>query len=342
MTEMSSRKGPYKASVEKAMQWILSHQQADGSFGPVETMSHYMVLGAALLYTGHADAASRLMPALRRLFLKQDGSLDAPEIRAGRPSALLERGYAPSWIIYSSHLNHAYDISLRNMPYLLRLQDPKSGGMFGTQEHAAAGKGIVNAAVTCVAGQAALTTGYLREARSMGDHLVNNLLAHNPDLSKRFYPVWDTERGLRTDSDAPSAPNMPRVLQRFEPNQHHFLTGMMIAFLTDLHAVTNENKYLDAALEMYEFGAGGSPSIYENTLSHKFAWGCAWLYRQTQMPKCLESACLVCDYLVRSQEQEGSFVHWGLVKSAEEWPYSPRLNTTAQFALWISRTLNLL
>ena len=342
MMAMNTRKELYKRSVENGMKWILSHQITDGSFGKVETMSHYMVLGASLLYTGNAEAAARLVPALRRLFVREDGSFDPPEVRAGRQSALQERGYSPSWMIYSCHLNHAFDISLRAMPYLLRLQDPKTGGMFGTWEHAQAGKGIINTAVTSVAGQAALTTGYVDEAKRMGDHLVKNVIRNNPDLSKRFYPIWDTEHGVRTDAEAPQSANMPRLLQRFEPNQHHYITGMIMGFLVELYEVTRESSYLDGAKAIYDFAAGGNEHIYRNTLSHKFAWGCAWLYRQTQVTKYLESACRVCDYLVEIQEPDGSFVHWGLVKSADEWPYSPRLNITAQFTLWISRTMDLL
>lgn len=342
MTTPAQRKQIYRTSVGRALDWILSHQQRDGSFGPVETMSHYMVLGAALLYTGHGEAAGRLIRALKARFVTSDGSFDPPEVRAGRKSALLERGYAPAWLIYSSHVNLAYDISLRAMPHLLALQDPKGGGMFGSMEDAQLGKGIVNCAVTCVAGQAALTTGYLGQAVRMADHLVDNLLARNPDLTRRFYPVWDTERGLRTDDDAPEGPNMPRVIDRFGTNQHHYLTGMMIGFLTDVYRATGRERYLDGALTVFEFAAGGSPALYETTLAHKFAWGASWLYRLTENPVHLEAACRVCDYLTAHQERDGSFVHRALVKSADEWPYSPRLNITAQFALWISRTEALL
>jgi hypothetical protein len=245
-------------------------------------------------------------------------------------------------MIYSSHLNLALDISLRAMPQLLSLQDSRSGGMFGTAEDAERGRGIINAAVTSVACQAALVTGRLEAARRMADHLVDNLLAHNRELHERFYPIWDTEHGLRTDEDAPISPNMPRVLLRHEPGQHHFLSGMMIAVLVDAYGTFDDTKYLDAALALYEFAAGGTPAIFHSTASHKFAWGCAWLYRQTGDARHLESACRVCDYLVEIQEGDGSFVHWAFVRSADEWPYSPRLNITAQFALWISRTLHLL
>ncbi len=342
MSLTEQRKQLYRQSVNRAIGWMLAHQQDDGGFGPVERMSHYMLAGASLLYGGHAEAAARLMPVLKKLYGRPEGGFDPPEIRAGLPGALRERGYAPSWMIYSSHVNLALDISLPAMPQLLELRDPATGGMFGSLEDARRGKGIIHTAVTSVACQAAIVTGHIAQARRMADHLVDNVLCRNPDLSKAFYPVWDTEGGIRTDAETPPFPNMPPVLLRHERDQHHYLTGMMIGALTDVYRVTRERKYLDAALEIYEFVAGGTPAVYASTASHKLAWGCAWLYRETGKPEHLESACRLCDYLAGIQEADGSFVHWAFVKSANDWPYSPRLNITGQFALWIARTLHVL
>jgi hypothetical protein len=336
------RKAEYLESVHRAQEWIVSHQQADGGFGPeVETLSHHMAVPASLLQTGHPEEAAKLVAYIKKRFILADGAFNMPEWKAGRPSALFEYCYAPSWVVYGGHLNGAFDVSLPAMPHILAFQDAGTGGMFGSAQDKDRKKGLISAPVTCIAGQAALTTGYLAEAKRMGDHILR-LIEKNPDLNKEFFPAWDTERGLLTAADTPGFPNMPRVIVRNEGAQHHYLTGMIIAYLSDLFRATGERKYLDAAETMYEFAAGGSPAIYENTLSHKFAWGCSWLYRATGKSEHLESACRVCDYLVGIQEEDGTFVHYGLVKSAADWPYSPRLNTTAQFSLWIYRTASLL
>ncbi len=343
MTTATERKKLYKAAVDRAVGWILSHQEADGGFGPnVETMGHHMIPPLTLLYTGHAEEALRVMPYIKKRFVASDGSFDMPEIRAGRASSLAEYCYAPAWMIYTTHLCLAFDISHPAMPHLLKFQDPLTGGMFSNQEDAAKKSGVINPAVTCISGQAALVTGYLDEAKRMADHVVDNILERNPDLSKALYPIWHTQTGPLTSQDTPNLPNAPRVIVRNAPGQHHYLTGMMIGFLTDAHRVLRDRKYLDAAETIYEFAKGDSPSVHENSLSHKLAWGCAWLYRTTGEAKHLETACQVCDYLLKCQEEDGSFVHWGIVKSSEEWTYSPRMNITAQFALWISRTANLL
>ena len=177
----------------------------------------------------------------------------------------------------------------------------------------------------------------------MGDFLTDKLIAENPDLNHSFYPIWDTERGLRTDDEAPVAPNMPLVLRRDAPDQHHFVTGFMLSFLTDLYRATGERKYLDGALAMYEFAAGGTDALYHHTASHTFGWGCASLYRETGDARHLESACRVADFLVdEAQDPDGSMVHYSFVDSSENWPYSPRLNITAQFTLWIQKTMDLL
>ncbi|MDO8586631.1 MAG: prenyltransferase/squalene oxidase repeat-containing protein [Armatimonadota bacterium] len=343
MTDTHDRRVKYIESVNRALKWILTHQQPDGGFGPeVETLSHYMAIPGALLYTGHPRCAAKLIPYMKQQFVSPDGSIFMPEYATGRAMAVFEHCYAPSWLVFGMHLNLAFEVSLPAMPHILKFQDPQTGGMFGSVEDKEGGKGLISAPVTCIAGQAALTTGYIAEAKRMGDHLIHNVIENNPDLSKEFYPCWDTERGLRTDPKTPSFPNMPRVIVRDQPAQHHYLTGMIIAYFSDLYRATSERKYLDAAETIYEFASGNTPYIYENTLSHKFAWGCAWLYRVTGKAEHLESACKVCDYLVSIQEEEGSFVHYGLVKSADEWPFSPRLNTTSQFALWINRTASLL
>jgi hypothetical protein len=214
--------------------------------------------------------------------------------------------------------------------------------MFSNQDDAARKSGVLNPAVTCIACQAALATGHMPEAVRMADHIVDNVLAHNPDLNTALYPLWHSERGLLTSDDTPGLPNAPRILDRYATGQHHYLTGMMIGVLTDVYRALGERKYLDAAEVVYAFATPGDPAVHENSLSHKLAWGCAWLYRITGDARHLETACQVCDYLLKCQETDGSFVHWGIVKSSAEWTISPRMNITAQFALWISRTANLL
>jgi len=336
----SDRKAKYIQSVDRAQAWILSHQQPDGGFGPeVETLSHHMAVPVSLLQTGHAREAAKLVPYMKNKFILPDGTFDMPEWHAGRAGAKFEYCYGPSWVVFGAHLNGAFDASFPCMPHILKFQDPGTGGMFGSPEDKDRCKGLISTPVTCIAGQAALTTGYVAEAKRMGDHVLM-LLEQNPDLTKQFYPAWDTERGLLTGEDTPSFPNMPRVVLRGEPAQHHYLTGMMIAYLSDLYRATGERKYLDGAESVFNFA--NTPAIYDNTLSHKFAWGCSWLYRSTGKAEHIESACKVCDYLLSIQEDDGTFVHYGLVKTAAEWPYSPRLNTTAQFSLWISRTATLL
>jgi hypothetical protein len=336
---MSDRIEQYQQSIDRAMQWMLPHQEERGSFGDVNSMAHYMALGASLLYNGAPREATRLLSFMRQTYITPDGDFDMPEIREGIVGRVQECRYMPSWVIFSAHVNLAYDISMQGIPHVLKFQDQETGGLFGSEEDLAAGKGVINTASTCLGGIAAVVTGKVAEAKRMGDHVVDNLIGRNPDLGKAFYPIWEKQSGLRTDDEAPSSPNVPKVLLRSEPVQGHFLTGMIMAFLCDLHQVTRDRKYLDGALEMYEFGVGESSVIYENTLSHKFAWGSAALYRQTGEARHLESACRICDYLVSTQESDGSYLMDG---APADWPYQSRLNLASQFALWIRFTLNLL
>lgn len=338
MNSSTDRKQSYRDSIDRAMKWILSHQEEDGSFGEIISVSHYMALGASLHFNGYDDEASRLMPIIKKTYIAEDGDFVPPT----KEASLRELYYAPSWAIYSAHLCSALDISMPGIAHVLKFQDPQTGGIFGSAQAHDCGKGIIHPAVTSLGGLAALATGHLPEAKRMADHIVDNLIAKNPDLNKAFYPAWHTESGVWTGDDLPISTNMPNVLLRDEPGQHHFLTGMMIAFLSELYRTTEDRKYLDGALTLYEFSAGGTPAIYENTLSHKFAWGCAWLYRQTGQAEHLESACRLCDYFVSIQEADGTFAHLGAGFPSANFPYSPRMGVTSQFALWMRHTLDVL
>ncbi len=337
MLGFRNRKLFYRKAIERALSWLVSHQHADGGFGAVETMSATMVTPAALLYCGRPAEAARAISWQRKAYVREDGYFDPPEIRANRASSLAEQPYAPSWMIYSAHTNLAFDMSLRAVPHLLTMQDPVTGGMFGRAEESASGCGIINTAVTAVASQAALITGYLEESRRMADHLTDRVIACNREWDKVFFPVWDSERGLCTHSGVPPTGNMPSRIDRAATNQHHHLTGALVAVLSDMHAATRKTKYLDAARQVFEFAAGAPPNTLESTLAHKLAWGSVWLYRETGDPRCLEVACRICDHLIDGQLEDGAFVHWALIRSAEQWPYSSRVNLTSQFALWLQR-----
>ena len=342
MSATDERRRLYARAVDRALAWILSRQEPDGGFGAIEDMSPLGVLGATLLYTGHGDAALRFMPYLARRFRAPDGSLNPPEIAERKPGPLREARYGSAWIAYSAHVNLAFDLSLPAMPAILRFQDPVSGGLFGPLADGERGRGIIHAGVTGVAGLAALCTGHLNAAIRMGNHLVDNVIAKQPDLVRAFYPAWDTERGLLTDGSVEAAPNMPPVIRADGPKRDHFLAGLFLGFLTDLYRATRASKYLDGALAVYEFTCREAAGVFDSSGFHKFAWGCAWLYRQTADARHLETACQVCDYLLTLQDADGSFVHRAFVPSLPQWPYAARLNTTAQFSLWIWRTLAVL
>ena len=338
MNSTNNRKKLYQDSIDRAMEWILSHQLPDGSFGDIVSMSHYMALGASLHFNGYDDRAARLMPFIRKTYTTEDGDFLPPDKQA----SLRELYYAPSWVIYSAQVCLANDIAKPGITHVLKFQDPQTGGLFGTAQDQQRGAGIIHPAATSLGGIAAVSTGHVDEAKRMADHIADNLIAQNPDLSKAFYPAWDTEKGLWTSDDLPMSTNMALVLHRDEPGQYHFLTGMMIALLSAIYEATEENKYLDAALVLYDFAAGGSPAIYSNTLSHKFIWGCAWLYRQTGKAEHLESACRLCDYLLSIQESDGTYTHLGVGMTSEDFPYSPRMGLTQQFALWLRFVVDLM
>ena len=128
MSKTAERKKAYKESIGRAVDWLVSKQHDDGGFEPIVSMSHYMAMGAALCYLGRPYETARLMPFLKKRFVKDDGDFDMPEINAGKLGSMQECRYAPAWMIISAHVNAEYDVSLPAMPHLMKFQEPKSGG----------------------------------------------------------------------------------------------------------------------------------------------------------------------------------------------------------------------
>ena len=121
VSKLHDRRARYQESVDRAASWILSNQQEDGGFGEVESLTHYMALPASLLYLGHPDAATRLMPYLKGKYQKPNGDFDFPPPDA-KPGHLAEAKYGPAWMVFSAHVTLAFDMSLPAMPYLLQYQ----------------------------------------------------------------------------------------------------------------------------------------------------------------------------------------------------------------------------
>lgn len=338
MSSITKSRDSYSEAVRKASAWLVSTQEEDGSFGAgASELVNVETAAICLALTGYPDRASRLLRYVKKAIFKLDGSFRQPT----DDGTMAEWSYAPSWAVYSAHLNGFFEISQPGMAEILRFQDPKTGGVFGHPQYHRAGAGVIVLSVTGVAGTAALQTGHLAAACRIGDYLLH-LIAIQPDPEKRFYPFYDTRYGLITEGTVELGPTYLGTLERDKPGQHYWVLGFLMAFLSDLYLATGQKRYLDGAWTAFDFAEGCHPDLYSNTLNHKCLWGCARLFHATGVTRVIEAALRIADFLVAIQEPQGTWWHSGFIASRDLQSKGMTVDGTSQFCIWLVKLLQVL
>jgi len=337
---MSSDKSPrrerYTASIGRALEWLAAHQGADGSFG-IEFergVNPIMVMPLTYLWGGMPRRCGATIERIRSAYVAADGSLNRPAKETSQ-SDQYQQPYALSWVVRSAAACEAHDLAHRCARQLLPYQHAGSGGFFGTPQEAQRGEGVIDMASTGMAGLALAATGRFDAARAAGDYLLA-WLGRQRDMPERMIAQWHTAKGPVNDpsqSDRPANGNAPLVVARSRPHTDYWLCGIIVAFLVELHQVTGEASYRDAACRVFDFAAG-SPELGNVCAAHKFAWAAARLYSISKDPAHLEAGCRVADRLARAQRPDGYFVHEDLVKPDEQ-PHAINVNVTSQFVTWM-------
>jgi len=332
------RAAGYRSAVSRAAAWLSREQDEDGSFGPnANQLADLETVAIALLLTGNPESSARALRYIERSLVAPDASLRQPADQA----TLAELPYAPAWCAVSAHLNGFYALAASAMQEVLRYQDSRTGGLFGHPEARRRRQGLIVPSVSAVAGIAALATGRTTPAEGIGTYFLR-LLEDQPDLDSRLYLFTHNRSGLITTENVAPFPPYAQIFERSAPRQPYWLLGLIIAFLVDLSQALGDPRYLDCAITLFEFSLGCNEEVTHTTLSHKYAWGCASLYRATRDPRALDMAMQIGDHLVSIQEPDGSWWHSGVIPSRDAQPRGLTIDVTSQFTIWLVRTLEAL
>lgn len=338
MNGMNERRESYRAAVKKGSAWLAATQLPDGSYGPdALVLGDLETAAICLQLMGYPENAYALVRYIRKNLFNADGTFQ----QTADEGTLAEWPYAPSWAVVSAHITGYYDVAYPAMKEILRFQDAKTGGLFGHPRLRERGEGVIAPTVSMVAGTAAIVTGQLEAASRIGDYLLH-LIAVQPDIGTCFFPFYDTRSGLVTEGSPEFAPAYFGTFDRKAPMQHYWLPGFMIAFLSDLALSTGQEKYLDGAKTMFEFGAGCHPNLYTNLRSHKYVWGCARLYHATGDAKYLEPGLRIADYLVETQEPDGTWWYKDFIPDRSQQTLGWSVDISSQFCIWLVKLLQVL
>ncbi|MBM3477096.1 MAG: hypothetical protein FJX75_27835 [Armatimonadetes bacterium] len=304
----------YVNAANRGVEWLLSQQNADGSFIREDLQADcYHKAIAACALTGHPIAANRLLNWIKANDLQPDGRLR--HFDAGL--AL----YKTAWVCQGAHRLGRLDISRPVLGYILRCQAP-CGGFYQLVE----GNPYVEPVCTSWAAVAAIHGGAIEAAERAAECMIA-MVDQQPDPS-RFY-FWMSPEGQLATEESPVAGAAPSV-DATKTQQAYYCPGIACLFLAKLHMATGNAAYLEGAQRLFEISLGFAEDRYSYPTAGKSAVGAATLYLLTGDERAKAAACEFADYLLEQQNPEG----WWANPHNQE--LLTRLDHTAEFIIWLS------
>lgn len=315
----------YLGAADRALDWIGSHLQEDGSFGPgADDLGCYYKAPYAFALAGRVLEAHRILTYIQRRFMSSDGDFSTSADAKSENAAFEEYwAYPNGWIALGAHRIGRFDFSYPAWHYLRSFSEPTTGG-FRTGASGRSSHGVIDALTTAHLGLLCLYLGEVQRARAAGRWLAA-LLGMQPDLQRGFY--------LRVASDGALVQNFPdgaaafHVVRAHEPNQAYFMVGYPIGFLGKLFQATGDKSHLDTARHYLDFALGCTGNLRSFYFSHKVAWGAAVVAAIIADRTAADLATEIADYLISIQDPEGSWL-------SGQPPYD-QYDQTAEISIWL-------
>ena len=311
----------FRQARDRGGAYLVSHQAADGSFpqGKPDIADYYKTI-TAFEVCGRSDAASRLCHWIRRCAMGPDGDF-CPQ--SDPPPGHLH-GYFNAWIVCGAHRAGQFDLSGRGMDFLMRLHDPVSGGFYSSAQ-AQDDQTVQDIMPTCMCGLAALYTGRIEAATSVGRWL-KTVRDRQPAFPQKLYSVYSRAGGLHTDP--PAGQERRYVVDRSaKRDQNIFNPGIAAAFLAQLYQATGYRATLELAEQYIEVALGASDFLLGIVRAGKVGWATALLYRITGQSKYRQMARRIGANLIRLQADQG---YWSGVGQT-----TPSFDSTAERVVWM-------
>lgn len=318
----------YSAAIQRGIDYVLRCQRPSGWLQPDDQKPDVVLtynIPTFLCQSGQLAAA-------RRFFEYMNAQLSDPYdgLPAVDPNTVwaTHTTYFKGWVAYGAHQLGFYDTSLKLVHTLDRFIDRETGGVYVTE------KGARNRTVTSFfrgapIAMAMMITGRMDMAHRIGESLLRQIF-NQPDPDK-FYGYQDGKTGkVVTDGVIytpaiygyePSADEEPMVFDEFEMDQACFcsdvtqdyqgwaLYGPTLNFLMGMYYATDDRRYLDGSMQVFELFWRNRPGhSTEYVSSCKILQGLPQMYRATKDERILTAIRELSDYLCKMQHEEGFWV----------------------------------
>lgn len=293
----------YRQATIQAVKFLLSQQNEDGSFNPVEQgVATYYNVPYALAVMGQTERAARLCVYALENFMDEEGDFVGP---FSRPP-LHQRQYlvANAWMIAGAQRLGQFAVSLRGIDFLGSLQHPQSGGFF-TAGPAATVDGEQDVLSTAVCGLALMYCGRLDEAIQAA-HYLRHVWDNQPAAGARLFLKTRKGDKIVTEFSADNADE--QMITVGKRRQWYHAPSITAGFLAKVAEVTGDIQLLGTAQKYLQLIDGCGNDRYSSDKSAFVGWAAAILYGATGNQNFRRIAVAVADALLESQLGNGSWL----------------------------------
>jgi hypothetical protein len=293
----------YRDSMLKGIAYMLAKQEPSGAIAPKEQgIGGYYKLPYALQVAGKWEECLRLLDWVRKHDIGPDGDFGKAFPRGDIHTTYYI--YSNSWIVMAAQRCSQFDLSYKGWDWLRRRQHESGNWPMD-------GKGTLGIAdlwSNALLGYAAIIMGDCERAFRTGD-LCLRILEEQPEIDRRLYFVWDSEKGLVTEAE----PGKERMfwVDCSQPEQFYISPGAAAMFLGRLYMASSEEKYIQGARRYLDFHETCHDDRYAFSMTCKIAWGAGIVYGITGEKKYGDMAMAAADYLVSIQRPDGGWMEEG-------------------------------
>jgi hypothetical protein len=291
---------------DSGVAWLLERIGDDGRPAHADEHHGYYRFPWTLAHVGEREAAASVMSWMEHHTLTDTGDLREGPPRAAWTS--VASTYPLTLIAQGAWVLERYGTALAIMDTLrTQFQDPRTGGAWWERPEARS-TGIQVSFTTAQLGLTSLTTGQTDMADAVFGW-YERLMAAQPELPRRLYPVWGPE-GLVTEF--PDSLRFNAVVDFERPMQTFHNPGIAASFLAR-YALRNTNdtaRHLASdLLALNEQGTSDQFNHWESSSICKFGWGSAMLLDVDPDPRLVRNILRMTQWYTDAQNPDGSWTH---------------------------------
>ena len=332
-----------REAAHRAATWLASQQTEQGNYRGLaepdengiypdtDDVGCYYKSIYSLRVAGQDAAAGRMMRHVVERYMRENGDVYTSEQSrsSGSYGPVFCQMYQNSWMARAAAAMRWYGLGKRIVDFMVSLREPNGG----FHAHVNPPSEIIDSCATAVGALACLQHQRPDLAVESVDFLVEMLKSQkDPD---KFYTRWTADTGLLTDLTGVEEKNYKYCyIDRTQGKQAYWIWAWPMNVMLAVYEYTGRQEYLDSAIAIWEWLAGGHEHAFHFTTAGKGGWGSAMLFRITGDERYLEKCFSQMDFILSCQQSPG----WMLGPGTENFAAQAIRTTydfTADFTSWL-------